>query len=390
MSLHQVRSVERALLERVLGRDLDIYLVSQVENGADIALLASVPAVRPRPATARSDGSDGRARRQPARSAPSRQGEESSRRRLKVPEPSRHSVEWLDALRIHLDAVLGGSSRAYVIKHLKIGTSEGRTERELFASVSRRLLARGARPDLTSDEVARLARAAGWLSSQDRKQAHEPGGSRTGIRSERYVRPVAGGLPTLGKPKQWRCVATVDDSPSQRRGTLAAGRWQSGRDADATSRIAARTEPCVADRPRILTAAAPPSRRRQRGRHQRPQRHCRHVTPRQWPEALTIQCWLSELPPEHNVGSASDSERWRLAGYPFEDRPSTVSSSARIRRWPLRLRSPRSGNSTFVPTAHVGGGASRLLARRSQGAGTPAKLARTSEKRPGSRCHPVS
>lgn len=170
----------------------------------------------------------------------------------------------------------------------------------------------------------------------------------------------------------------------------AAGRWQSGRDADATSRIAARTEPCVADRPRILTAAAPPSRRRQRGRHQRPQRHCRHVTPRQWPEALTIQCWLSELPPEHNVGSASDSERWRLAGYPFEDRPSTVSSSARIRRWPLRLRSPRSGNSTFVPTAHVGGGASRLLARRSQGAGTPAKLARTSEKRPGSRCHPVS
>ncbi|WP_421735713.1 hypothetical protein [Cellulomonas sp.] len=132
-------------------------------------------------------------------------------------KPSRPASKSLYALEAHLDQVLGSPSRAYLIKHLKIGKSKGTQEKQLFNQIAESLRAKGARADLNSGDFKRLAQDAGWETDKQRAKAAadsrerrrrdlgldsrdgQPRGFWAGISNERYVRPVNGGLPGLGK-----------------------------------------------------------------------------------------------------------------------------------------------------------------------------------------------
>lgn len=166
------------------------------------------PAVRP--ARSRNQMPTKGARARSGSSAPARRA---SRPR---PEPARDSKKWLSKLDLDLAKTLSVPTGEFILKHAKIGTANGLKEPQVFQHVASRLIAQGARLDLTPQDVERLLRRHGWRTVADRKAASSwkpegyrrpgrggssgaRGGFWAGIANERYVRPVSGGLPSLGK-----------------------------------------------------------------------------------------------------------------------------------------------------------------------------------------------
>jgi len=241
-SLGQVRA-DRDLIEERLGRPVGPFLRQRIAAGDDARVIARVLAgltggeVSFGPARIGRVIQDERERggpyskpKKPTPAAPTSQTrgvtpQRRARRRTATrpspvppksspsPSPSRR----LPALETHLDQVLESPSRDYVIKHLKIGTSKGVAERQIFEQITEALRARGARVDLHSGDVRNLAQAAGWQTDKQRARAAakaktrrshatgmgvpagQPRGFWAGIRNERYVRAVGGGLPGLGR-----------------------------------------------------------------------------------------------------------------------------------------------------------------------------------------------
>lgn len=123
---------------------------------------------------------------------------------------------WLTALEDDLDGTLGSSSREFILRRARIDSSRGMPEERMLHSVTRALLARGAWPDLIPEDVRRLLLRHGWRTAAaleaERLRARRSGSVAQGeskgrspssfwarIATERHVRQVSGGLPTLGK-----------------------------------------------------------------------------------------------------------------------------------------------------------------------------------------------
>ncbi|WP_157465703.1 hypothetical protein [Cellulomonas sp. Leaf395] len=140
-------------------------------------------------------------------------------RRRTVPSPGpKKKKSPMRRLEEELDAVLGSSSGAFAIKHAKIAKSKGAvSNRDLFDPTAAMLRARGARTDLTGEDIMTIARAHGWQTDKERERQRqkerqrarhpfsssnarsEPRGFWGDIRHQTNVRSVGGGLPTLGK-----------------------------------------------------------------------------------------------------------------------------------------------------------------------------------------------
>ena len=232
---------DRGLIERCLGRPAGQFLRERIAAGDDARVIARALAdltggeVSFGPARIGRLIQDERERggpyikpKKPTPAAPPTQAHEATPRRQArrraatrpapvPPKPSLPPTRKLPALEAHLDQVLGSPSRDYLIKHLKIGTSKGVAERQIFEQITEALRARGARVDLHSGDVRNLAQAAGWQTDKQRARAAakaktrrshatgmgvpagQPRGFWAGIRNERYVRAVGGGLPGLGR-----------------------------------------------------------------------------------------------------------------------------------------------------------------------------------------------
>lgn len=145
--------------------------------------------------------------------------------------PQRGSRKWLRLLKSDLDRALRTPSDVLAMKHARIAKSKGVRDSKLAAEVREALVGRGAPATLTVADVRLLLRDAGWRTGKDRAQDaagrraegaaqaaerarraardrdlrqpsardDHPRGFWAGIANERYVRPVGGGLPGLGK-----------------------------------------------------------------------------------------------------------------------------------------------------------------------------------------------
>jgi len=206
---------DRALLRRALRCDPDEYLRGHLRDGSDPDVIREDIHER---TGGRLDASCDRiinivadlVRRTPARDDAPFRSDRTPGTDPGAQMPSR--MRKASGLEAHLDSVLGEPSRGYVIKHLKIRTSKGTPERQLFESITESLVRRGAHPALTSGQVKTLAISAGWRTERAKRkeaqrrraQASKPSGSDArgfwaGIRTQRSLRQVSGGLPSLGK-----------------------------------------------------------------------------------------------------------------------------------------------------------------------------------------------
>lgn len=159
-----------------------------------------------------------------------------SREEPKAPKPKSAKAKAADAqrrltgLEQELERNLSIPLGDFLIKHAKIETARGISEAEVFAAVARKLEARFPR-ELTEADVEWLLRRHGWKTKADRRrerreraEAHEqakararqaayrsrgpnpltssgdgPKGFWERISTQRHVRAVGGGLPSLGK-----------------------------------------------------------------------------------------------------------------------------------------------------------------------------------------------
>lgn len=182
---------------------------------------------------------------QPARrkKAPrTRDGARSSGTPAKRPSSVEHSTDphqpsprsaprRLRQLANDLERALRTDPYEFVMKHARIAKSKGIQDPKVAAEVLEVLRSRGAPPTMTVDDVRLFLREAGWRTGKDRardaearraeakEQAMERAwraardreireeaarrdrqtGFWAGIATERYVRPVGGGLPGLGR-----------------------------------------------------------------------------------------------------------------------------------------------------------------------------------------------